>query len=204
MPAPRTAASRPISKLDPRAPFVVDTHELGRRAGSMLRWTRSVPAPATWRVPMAEVPADAPVTLDLRLESVVEGVLVSGTAQVDVVGECGRCLDPLRSTVTAEVQELFGYEPDPEDKDAPVLSGGLLDLEPLVRDAVVLAIPLNPVCTDGCAGLCPACGARLADAGDDHRHDDTDPRWAALSGLRLEATPGTGPDGAHRRDEMEN
>lgn len=156
-----------------------------------MRWTRSVAAPDAWRLPLAEVPSDAPVVLQLRLESVVEGVLVTGTADVEVVGECGRCLEPLRTAVTAQIQELFGYEPDPEDPDAPVLSGDLLDLEPLVRDAVVLGLPLHPVCSDGCAGLCPDCGVRLADAGQGHHHDHADPRWNALSALRLAATDAT-------------
>jgi uncharacterized protein len=188
MPASRVA---PTSlRLDPRAPFVVATRELGRRPGSMQRLSRSAPAPTTWRLPLAEVPADAPVALELRLESVVEGVLVTGTATVDVVGQCGRCLEPLRTTIDADIQELYGYEPDPGDDEAPVLTGDLLDLEPLVRDAVVLALPLNPVCADDCAGLCPTCGERLT-PDIDHHHDIADPRWDALTVLQLASSDET-------------
>lgn len=178
------SAFSPATRLDPRAPFVLDTRELGRRPGTMRELAREVPAPAHWSLPMVEVPAGAPVELDLRLESVMEGVLVSGSATVDVVAECGRCLEPVALTVDADIQELFSYEPDPQDDEAPLLTGDLLDLEPVVRDAVVLALPLNPVCAADCAGLCPGCGERLATLGPDHSHDRADPRWAALAALR--------------------
>lgn len=177
------SAQRTASRLDPRAPFVVDTHELGRRAGSLRPVEREVPAPQDWRLPLVEILAGAPVTLELRLESVMEGVLVSGTATVEVAAQCGRCLEPMRSTVSAPVQELYGYAPDPEDDEAPVLTGDLIDLEPLLRDAIMLALPLNPVCSPDCAGLCPGCGVRLDQAGPGHTHDTIDPRWSALAAL---------------------
>ena len=75
-----------------------------------------------------------------------------------------------------------GDEPDPTE-DEPVLAGDLLDLEPTLRDAVVLALPIAPLCRDDCPGLCAQCGARLADD-PGHRHDDqVDARWVALAGL---------------------
>lgn len=145
---------------------------------------REVPASESWRLPLVEVPDGSPVRLQLRLESVMEGVLVSGTVETVVTAQCGRCLEPVRSVVVADVQELFGYRPDPEDDEAPTLAGDLIDLEPLIRDAVVLALPLNPLCADDCAGLCPGCGVRLDDAEPDHSHESPDPRWAALAVLR--------------------
>lgn len=147
------------------------------------------------------VPAGSGLALDLRLESVVEGVLVSGTAAVRAEGECSRCLDPVTDEVTADLQQLYVYPPtdakgrivhddaDP-DEDEPVLTGDLLDLEPVVRDAVVLALPIAPVCGSDCPGLCPQCGARLADD-PGHGHDQRDPRWDALQRL---ATAATGSD----------
>ena len=64
------------------------------------------------------------------------------------------------------------------------LDGDLLDLEPAFRDAVVLALPMSPLCREDCPGLCAECGAPLADAGPGHRHDAAvDPRWAALQQL---------------------
>jgi uncharacterized protein len=124
--------------------------------------------------------------LDIRLESVMEGVLVSGTVQAEVVGECARCLDPFSDTVTVDVQELFVY-PDSttdattEDDEVSRLDQDLLDLEPVVRDAVVLALPMTPLCSPDCLGLCAGCGQRLDELPQDHNHDVADPRWAALA-----------------------
>jgi uncharacterized protein len=173
--------------LDPRAPFVLDTRELGRRPGAMRRVQRTVEAPAGWQLELVGVPAGTPVTLDLRLESVMEGVLVSGDVHATVAAECGRCLDPLTDDLDVDVQELFAYEAT-DDDEQPVLTGDFVDLEPVVRDAVVLGLPLNPVCDDMCRGLCPSCGARLADVDPDHSHDSVDPRWAALASL-TDSTP---------------
>ena len=176
---------RPSSSLDPRAPLVVDTRELGRRPGSMRRLRLTVPAPAALRVGLVGVPVGAPVELELRLESVMEGVLVSGTARASLAGECGRCLDPMTATTEAELLELYAYpeSEDGGDDELMHLDGDLLDLEPTVRDAVVLGLPLNPLCAPDCLGLCPTCGTKLADAGPGHGHETMDPRWAALQGL---------------------
>jgi DUF177 domain-containing protein len=150
----------------------------------------TVPAPSDLGVEMVGVPRDADLELDLRLEAVMEGVLVTGTTRVPLVGECSRCLDPLTSTFEVEFQELFDY-PDTRfgrseqaaGEDERHLEGDLLDLEPVLRDAVVLALPLSPLCRDDCPGLCSECGVRLADEEPDHQHDAVDPRWAALQGL---------------------
>jgi uncharacterized protein len=131
---------------------------------------------------VAVVQPGSDLELALRFESVVEGVLVSGTASVTVTGECARCLDPVEWDQTVPLTELFLHEPGPEEEGLPVLAGDLLDLEPVVRDAVVLALPLAPLCRSDCPGLCVECGARLADD-PSHGHDRIDPRWAALTGL---------------------
>jgi uncharacterized protein len=170
-------------RLDPRSPFVLDTRELGRRPGSMRHVRRTVGAPDDWALELVRVPAQADVELDLRLEAVMEGVLVTGTAVAPLTAECGRCLEPVTARLTVDVQELYGYEPAPDDDEAPTMEGDLLDLTGLLRDAVVLALPLNPVCDDNCSGLCSGCGGKLADLGPDHTHDDLDPRWAALGAL---------------------
>jgi len=163
----------------------VDTRDLGRRAGSLRRLTRTVPAPANLGLDVIGVPEGSDIELDLRLESVVEGVLVTGTARMRLEGECVRCLDPLHSHAEAAFQELYNYpdeRPAPDDDEAAQLEGDLFDLEPALRDAVVLALPFQPVCRDDCPGLCPDCGSRLADD-PEHRHDQQDPRWAALRAL---------------------
>lgn len=183
--------SRSPAQVDPRSPLVVDTHELGRRPGSMVEVQRDLPAPDGWGLELVAVAAGQPVHLDLRLESVVDGVLVSAGLDAPIVAECGRCLEPVTDTLHVSLAELYLYEPDPEDDELPVLDGDFADLGPVLRDAVVLALPLNPVCDEDCAGLCPTCGDRLADLPADHAHEAIDSRWAALSGLQTQNPPGS-------------
>jgi uncharacterized protein len=178
LPAPHRA-----TRLDPRAPLVLDTRELGRRPGSMRRVERTVPAPDDWALELVRVPTGAAVSLLLRMESVLDGVLVSGTVTAPVEAECGRCLEPVTTAVEVDIQELFAYDPEAADDDIALLDGDFIDLEPVARDAVVLALPLNPVCAEDCPGLCSGCGGSLRDLDPDHGHDEIDPRWATLSAL---------------------
>ncbi|MEU7019770.1 DUF177 domain-containing protein [Streptomyces sp. NPDC046203] len=174
-----------------------DTHELGRRPGAMLRVSRTIEAPSDLGVEgVIGVPEGAPVEIELRLESVMEGVLVTGTARATAEGECVRCLEPVEFDLDADFQEMFSY-PDSddrgrskaaaddeaeEDEDMIPLEDGLFDLEPVLRDAAVLALPMQPVCQEDCAGLCSECGADLNE-NPGHHHDVADIRWAALQGL---------------------
>jgi uncharacterized protein len=148
----------------------------------------SAPAPADLGIEVIGVPEGDPVQFDLRLEAVVEGVLVTGTTSGRVVGECARCLVDIEEDFLADLQELYVYpESDAEDDEASRLEGDLIDLEPVLRDQVVLALPFQPLCSDDCPGLCPECGIRLADD-PGHRHEEqVDPRWSALSGLLAQA-----------------
>ena len=172
---------KPQPRLDPRQPLVVDTRELGRRPGSMRTLQLSVPAPEHLGGELIGVPVGTDVELDLRLESVVEGVLVSGTATAPLSGECGRCLEPVTDTVAVDLQELFAYaDSDDQDEDVSLMEGDLLDLEPVLRDAVVLDLPFQPLCRPDCTGLCPRCGANLNDEPDHEHGADNDPRWDAL------------------------
>jgi uncharacterized protein len=180
------ARRKSSTTLDPRGVLVFDTRALGRQAGAAREESHTIPAPGSLRVELAEVPAGADVELSVRLEAVTEGVLVTGTATAPVAGECARCLEPLTSLVEASFQELYHYEPGEaeEDEDELLLEGDLLDLEPVLRDAVVLALPLAPLCTEDCPGLCAECGVRLADTGLGHRHEDAVlPEWEALRQL---------------------
>jgi uncharacterized protein len=147
-----------------------------------------VPAPADLGIDVLGVPEGSPIDLDVRLEAVMEGVLVTGTAKVALAGECTRCLDPMQDELEVDVQELYAYddehdEPPEDDEEVSRLEGDLLDLEPLVRDAVVLALPFRPLCRENCPGLCVDCGARLADEPEHDHGERVDPRWAALSSL---------------------
>ena len=176
--------SSPHRSLDPRSGLVLDTHELGRRAGAMKVVRTSVEAPADLGISVIGVPLGSPVELDLRLESVVEGVLVSGSALVEVRGECVRCLGEVSDQLEVGIQELFVYPGmEPDDTLASRLAGDLIDLEPLLRDEVVLDLPFQPLCREDCSGLCVECGANLNDD-PGHRHEARlDPRWDALRGL---------------------
>ena len=176
--------SSPHRPLNRRSGLVLDTHELGRRAGAMKVVRTSVEAPADLGISVIGVPLGSPVELDLRLESVVEGVLVSGSAVVEVRGECVRCLGEVSDQLEVEIQELFVYPGvEPDNTLASRLEGDLFDLEPLLRDEVVLDLPFQPLCREDCLGLCVECGANLND-NPDHRHEARlDPRWATLRGL---------------------
>jgi len=173
--------------------FVFDMRVLGRGAGQYRDEQRTAAAPDGLGSGLVLVPVGADVALDLRFEAVVEGVLVTGSAVAPLSGECSRCLDPLTSTIEVSFQELYRYLRDPDDDaddgEDRNLDGELVDLEPAFRDAVVLALPLSPLCRDDCPGLCADCGAKLADAGPDHGHGDkVDPRWGLLTKLNLNDT----------------
>jgi len=161
---------------------------------------------------VAVVPPGSDVGLDLRLEAVVEGVLATGTARAAVAAECVRCLEPLDLEVEAEFQELYFFpgEDTGGDEDAVFLVNDLLDLEPVVHDAVVLALPSAPLCREDCLGLCPECGAALNED-PEHSHEIVDPRWAALADLKdqdQKASPeasnsGTAPVAPPAQDHQE-
>lgn len=160
----------------------------------MVTIARTAPAPEGLGVALARVAVGSPIDLDLRLESVLEGVLVSGTADLEVSAECSRCLEPFGWHEEVPLSELFRYpatdargaiveEGDTSDDDPlPLLRDDLIPLEEVLRDAVVIDLPLAPVCSPDCLGLCPQCGFLLRED-PTHSHDDTDPRWASLASL---------------------
>lgn len=167
-------------------PWVIDTRDLGRRPGTSRRYERLAPlSDELGFEPVVSLPRGRDVEFDVLLESVVEGVLVTGTAGTTMDGECARCLEPLTERVEIDFTELFAY-PDSatdattESDEVFRLDNDLIDLEPVVRDAIVLTLPQAPLCSPDCRGLCPACGGRWADLAPDHGHETMDPRWAAL------------------------
>lgn len=204
-PAPRRDAAPSVDRRPSANPWKVDLRELGRRAGSMHELQRTVPAPEEWKVELIGVPAGADVQLRLRLESVMEGVLVSGEIEAPLVGSCARCLEPIEDTLTLPVQELYAYEGSTteatsEEDEVRLVEGDFIDVEPLARDTVVLSLPLSPVCDEDCRGLCVDCGLRLDDLPEDHTHETTDPRWAGLAerfaspSHSFDSSPGTPGD----------
>lgn len=183
--------SSPHRPLDPRSGLVLSTHDLGRQQGRATQVQRTTEAPDELGNEVIGVPPGSPVVLDLRLESAGDGVLVTGTATVTVAGECVRCLTAISGTSELDLMELFLYpSSEPDDDEASRMEGDLIDLEPLIRDTVVLDLPFTPLCREDCAGLCSLCGQDL-NADPDHDHGDrTDPRWGELAGWQQQ-TSGT-------------
>ncbi|MDL9939012.1 DUF177 domain-containing protein [Gordonia sp. ABSL1-1] len=169
-----------------RDPFVLDVRSLSRRAGTMTETHRTVTTPAKIGGEMIAIPENSEVDLDLRLESVTEGVLVTGTVCGETAGQCARCLEPVDGTVSIFLTELFAY-PDSETEqttdadDVYRIVDDRLDLEQAIIDAVADELPMSPLCADDCPGLCQVCGIRLAIAEPGHAHDIIDPRWAKLA-----------------------
>ena len=200
---PPADSSLRIEPADPRSPFVFDLRELGRRPGNQRTYRRRVPSPAVFGLDVIAVPEGAPLDLDLRLESVTEGVLVTGTVAAPLRGQCARCLDPVSEELDVEVCELFAYADSATDETTEQdevyrVDGERIDVEPVVRDAVVLACPWAPLCRPDCPGLCPDCGERLDDLPAGHAHETIDPRWAALAAF---AEPAPEQDEASTTDD---
>ena len=152
---------------------------LGRPGASRdIHLSRSLEGVETVLAAVAESPLDA----RLRAESVVEGILVSGSVGAGTQLQCARCLRPFSSEVSIEVCELFVEGPGEED--AYAVDDEAIDLEPMLRDALTLALPLRPLCRADCAGLCVSCGRDLNEGPCECSHEEPDPRWAGLSGLR--------------------
>ncbi len=171
----------------PTSPMTVDITRLGRRPGAMVTLRETVPSPSRIGLDMIGIDPGAPLELDLRIQSVSEGVLVTGTVTAPTVGECARCLTPVNGRVQVDLTELFAY-PDSttvattEEDEVGRIVDDTINLEQSIIDAVGLELPFSPVCTPDCPGLCPECGVSLA-AEPDHHHDRIDPRWAKLAGM---------------------
>lgn len=180
----------------PASPMVVDIARLGRRPGAMFTLRETMPSPTRIGLELIAIERGAPLELDLRVESVSEGVLVTGTVVGPTVGECARCLTAFDGQVRVDLTELFAYpdsatEATTEEDEVGRVVHDTVDLEQPIIDAVGLDLPFSPVCRPDCPGLCPECGVALAgDPG--HHHDQIDPRWAKLAGLLGPDAPQTG------------
>lgn len=172
---------------DRRSPWVFDVLELGRAAGSMREIKRTVPAPADLRLDMIGVPEGSELGLDLRAEAVGEGVLVSGLVAVSLEGECSRCLRHMEEDDSFDVQELFFHPGRAVEEGESLIENDLIDLEELVRYAVVLELPFSPLCEQDCLGLCLECGFNLNDDPTHTHGDAVEPRWGKLADLGVDA-----------------
>ncbi|TSA47563.1 MAG: DUF177 domain-containing protein [Actinomycetales bacterium] len=184
----------------PKLPEVykLNTYELPRRAGEMREYELDIEVPEKVGVELISVPVGEIIEVDARLESVTEGVLLSAEIFAVAKGECGRCLDPVELVIEKRIQELYLYEKrverkkgakvedDLEIEDELLMDGNVMDLESPIRDAIVLSLPSNPLCSDECAGLCPICGGKWAELPENHAHEVIDARWAGLAALSIE------------------
>ena len=159
-------------------PYTVSVHELIHRPGAHREVELDFAVPEKLGEGLIAVAAGSPIHVELRLESVHEGILATGEVDVRAVGECGRCLDPIAEDLQVEFQELFAYSVE-EAFDFNVHDDHV-DCEPLIRDAVVLALPFQPVCRPDCAGLDSETGVKLAEPRALDPEESLDSRWAAL------------------------
>ena len=181
--------------------FQLNTFELPRRAGEMKEYSLDIQVNENFGVNLISVPAGQTIEVDARLESVTEGILLSADVYAVAKGECIRCLDPVEIVIERKIQELYNYEPtnergkkkkhdteidDLDIEDELMMQGQIMDLETPIRDAVVLSLPINPLCKQDCLGLCPECGEKWAVLAQDHAHTSIDARWAGLKALGSE------------------
>jgi uncharacterized protein len=163
-------------------PFTVPVFDLIHRPGEMREKSLDARVEEGFGIAVIGIAEGATVHLEVRLESLHDGILVSADVDATATGECVRCLDSVEQPIEVEIQELFAYSVD-EAFDYAVVDEHV-DLLPLVRDAVVLALPFQPVCRPDCPGLDPETGERLADFPDRKPTEVIDPRWSALAGFQ--------------------
>ncbi|MEN9505640.1 MAG: hypothetical protein RI958_1566 [Actinomycetota bacterium] len=162
-------------------PLRVTVADLLRRPGSE-RQVHVTLTPAELGVTDERFDSDEPVEVDLRLESLTDGVVVAGQVGAIWHGICRRCAEPATGRMQCSVREL--YQLTVTDPDAFLLEGDQLDLEPMVREVIVLDAPVSPLCRDECAGLCQQCGADLNVTSCGCVAAPVDQRWSALDDLK--------------------
>ena len=180
------AGESPVAAAGRRR-YEENIRDILNRPGEMRERSRIFDVPEKLGEALAEVPAGAEMTLDVRLESVHEGILVSAQVHTTMAAECGRCLEKFTTPFQVEFQELFAYTPTEADEYG--VHGDHVDLEPPLRDAVVLALPFQPVCRPDCPGLDPESGELRETEAPAEPAADIDPRWAALAGFEAEDEP---------------
>ncbi|MDP1721357.1 MAG: YceD family protein [Candidatus Nanopelagicaceae bacterium] len=195
---------------DPQV-FRFNAHDLPRRAGEMREYSLDIPAPDRIGIDVIAVLPGEEIHLDMRLESVTQGVLLSGQLSAIADGQCMRCLESVEFDIERRIQELYRYQPekahtkaarkraraeeDDLDREELMMEGDIIDLEAPIRDAIVLSLPINPLCDADCPGLCPDCGVKWTDLPIEHAHQVIDARWLGLAGLLPEeSVDEDGPD----------
>ena len=179
--------------------YQFSTHDLPRRAGEMREYVLDLEITEPVGVELVSIPVGGVIEVDVRLESVTEGILITADIYAIAKGECIRCLDPVEIKIDRRFQELYRYEAtnqmgrkskkraEPADDldidDELMMDGDIMDLEAPIRDAIVLDLPINTLCRANCLGICPGCGEKWEKLPEDHVHELIDPRWASLGAL---------------------
>ena len=164
--------------------FVVPVNDLTRRPGQMNELEMDIELAIPMGQGAATVPAGEIVELNLRLESVHDGILATGEVDSTALADCSRCLEPLKLAVEVDFQELFAYSLEQEDDF--LVQDEKIDLEQAITDAVVLSLPFKPVCSEDCLGLCSECGVKLAEDPEHVHQAQNDSRWSELESFRKE------------------
>jgi uncharacterized protein len=132
----------------------------------------------------ATVEAGKVLQLELRLESIHEGILATGEVATTASALCSRCLEPLELKVEVDFQELFAYSLEKEDDF--LIQDEKINLEQAITDVVVLSLPFKPVCSEDCLGLCSECGLNLSQDPNHVHEASIDSRWSELESFRKE------------------
>ena len=164
--------------------FEVPVNDLTRRPGQMKELELDIQLSIPMGQGAASVPAGETIELNLRLESVHDGILATGEVDSTALAECSRCLEPLKLAVEVDFQELFAYSLEQEDDF--LVQDEKIDLEQAITDAVVLSLPFKPVCSEDCLGLCTECGVKLAENPEHVHQAQIDSRWSELETFRKE------------------
>ena len=164
--------------------FVVPVNDLTRRPGQMNEIELDIELAIPMGQGAATVPAGEIIELNLRLESVHDGILATGEVDSTAMADCSRCLEPLKLAVEVDFQELFAYSLEQEDDF--LVQDEKIDLEQAITDAVVLSLPFKPVCSEDCLGLCSECGVKMAEDPEHVHQAQNDSRWSELESFRKE------------------
>lgn len=196
-----------------KSPWAIPVAEVSARPGQSKEIDVDMPAPSGIGDDVIGIPESTDVTIEGRFDTIVDGLVFTGTLRTEATGECARCLKPLSPELDVPVNAFFPFAPDPrhadqhggkgkgrrDEEEVEIIAGedeggdtyplspdgAFADLEALLRDNLVEALPLTPLCSPDCLGLCPRCGVNLNDE-PDHTHDETNFRWSALADLKAQ------------------
>jgi uncharacterized protein len=160
-------------------PFRVLVTDLIGRPGA--HRAERITGPVQIDMDLERVDASRPVAVDVRLEALADEILARGSVSYTAVLQCNRCLTEWTDEGSVEFTQVYG--PKQDEDILPIERDGHIDLEPVVRDEVGLALPLVPLCREDCRGLCPTCGTDLNTAPCSGHADEIDSPFGALRQL---------------------